>query len=157
NTQNFVQFLLNNTWYKPRDIVRFLKVYSKINPDDESITEEGVKKSLNEYARISAVEIFEQISVRHSQSVIEGIRRGIKQRNYKDGEELLKALQLHIPDTVGRQFLDELFEVGVIGNTDKVGPSTRYFWGHRQEEHFDFDMGVTIHPGLLNYFNVRHR
>jgi hypothetical protein len=155
--QDFVQFLLNNTWYKPRDIVRFLKVYSKINPNDESITEEGVKRSLNEYARISAVEIFEQMSVRHSQAVIEGIRNGIKQRNYKDGDELIKALQPHIQEVVANKFLEELFELGVIGNVDGVRSSRRYFWGHRQEEHFDPDMGVTVHPGLLNYFNVRHR
>jgi hypothetical protein len=155
--QEFVQFLLNNTWYKPKDIVRFLKVYAKINPNDEAITEEGIKRSLNEYARISAVEIFEQLSVRHSPETIAGIRTGIKQRNYSNGDDLIKALQPHIPETVGRTVLEELFEHGIIGNVDHVGSSRRYFWGHRQEEHFESDMGVTVHPGLLNFFNVRHR
>ena len=41
----------------------------KVNPNHTRITEEGTKECLNEYARISAVELFEQISVQYSADV----------------------------------------------------------------------------------------
>jgi hypothetical protein len=156
HTTDFISFLLNNSWYKPRDIVRFLKVYAKVNPNHTRITEEGVKESLNEYARISAVELFEQISVHYSSDVLEGIRRGIRRRRYDDAAALADALKPHVSVDASK-LVDQLYTVGVIGNVDFASGQPRYFWSFRQEEHLDHEMAVTIHPGLINYFNVRHR
>jgi hypothetical protein len=156
-THEFMDFLLINSWFKPRDIIRFLKVYAKVNPNHEAITEEGVKNSLNEYARISAVEIFEQISVRFSPEVIAAIKSGITRQSYDSAEELADTLKPRIGRTDPMRLLNELYEVGVIGNVDKVKGRNRYFWNHRQEENLDSEMAIIIHPGLLNFFNVRHR
>jgi hypothetical protein len=155
--QEYFAFLINNTWFKPRDIVRFLKVYAKINPDHERITEQGTKVCLNEYARISAVELFEQISVHHSQKTIEGIRMAIRNRRYSDASALADALKPHVDAVDAFKLVTQLYDVGIIGNVDKVNGRNRYFYSFRQEEHLDLEMGVMVHPGLLNYFNVRHR
>lgn len=156
HTQDFFTFLLNNTWYKPRDIVRFLKAYAKVNPNHGALTEEGIKDCLNEYARISATELFEQISVYYSADVLEGIRTGLRRRRYPDAATLAEALKPHV--SVNPLILvEQLYTVGIIGNIDSVAGQPRYFWSYRQEEHLDHEMGVIIHPGLLNYFNVRHR
>ena len=80
--QDFLRFLIDQTWYKPRDMVRFLKSYSVANPYDVAITTEGTKNCLNEYARVSAAEVFEQISVTYSPAVIAGIKRSIKRQSY---------------------------------------------------------------------------
>lgn len=157
HTQDFMSFLLNNSWYKPRDIVRFLKVYAKVNPNDERITEAGVKEALNEYARISAVELFEQISVNYSPAVIEGIRSGLRRKKYNHAPDLADALKPHIGNADAFKLVEQLYSVGVIGNFDRVNGKNRYFWSYRQEEHLDREMPVLVHPGLLNYFNVRHR
>lgn len=158
NTSDFYSFLLNNSWYKPRDIVRFLKVYAKINPNHKCITEEGVKQSLNEYARVSAVELFDQISVKYSADVINGIKSAIKKRNYSDLNDLSVVLAPHVGLVNADNLVYDLYDVGVIGNIDKTrGDKTRFFWKHREEEEFDPGMGISIHPGLWNYFNVRHR
>jgi hypothetical protein len=111
---------------------------------------------LNEYARISAVELFEQISVYYPLEVLEGIRSGIRSRRYDDAEALADALKPHI-DADPRKLIDQLYTVGIIGNVDSVSGQPRYFWSFRQEEHLDHEMGIIVHPGLLNYFNVRHR
>lgn len=158
NTSDFYPFLLNNSWYKPRDIVRFLKVYAKINPKHHSITEEGVKQSLNEYARVSAVELFDQISVKYSSEVIGGIKSAIKSRNYSDMNDLSVVLAPHVGMVNADKLVYDLYDVGVIGNIDKTTSNkSRFFWKHREEEEFDPNMGITIHPGLWNYFNIRHR
>jgi hypothetical protein len=156
HTSDFITFLLNNSWYKPRDIVRFLKAYAKVNPNHTSITEAGAKDCLNEYARISAIELFEQISVYYSTDVLEGIRTGIRRRRYDNAASLENALKPHI-DVNPRRLVEQLYTVGVIGNVDSVGGKPRYFWSYRQEEHLDCEMEITVHPGLINYFNVRHR
>jgi hypothetical protein len=156
-THDFISFLLNNSWYKPRDIIRFLKAYAKVNPNHEAITEDGVKNCLNEYARISAVEIFEQISVHYSPAVIAAIKSGITRKSYNNSVELADALKPKLNTTDASRLVEELYEVGVIGNVDTVNGRKRYFWSHRQEEHLDGEMEVIVHPGLLNFFNVRHR
>jgi hypothetical protein len=154
---DFLSFFLNNSWYKPRDVIRFLKAYAKINPSDEVITESGVKRALNEYARISAVELFEQISVRYSPDVIEVLKTNINQRNYKNAGEIADSMKTKLNNIDTFKLVQELYDAGVIGNVDYVNGKRRYFWSHRQEEMLDWEMGVTIHPGLLNYFNIRHR
>jgi hypothetical protein len=153
---DFISFLLNNSWYKPRDIVRFLKVYAKVNPSHTSITEEGTKECLNEYARISAVELFEQISVQYSAEVLSGIRTGIRRRRYTDAASLAESLKPHV-EVDPMKLVEQLYIVGVIGNVDSVNGQPRFFWSFRQEEHLDHEMQINVHPGLLNYFNVRHR
>jgi hypothetical protein len=156
HTTDFISFLMNNSWYKPRDIVRFLKAYAKVNPNHTQITEDGAKDCLNEYARISAVELFEQISVHYSSEVLEGIRRGIRRRRYTNAAALADALKPHA-DVDTFKLVDQLYSVGVIGNIDTVNGQARYFWSFRQEEHLDHEMQIVVHNGLLNYFNVRHR
>jgi hypothetical protein len=156
HTTDFISFLLNNSWYKPRDVVRFLKAYAKVNPNHTRITEEGAKDCLNEYARISAVELFEQISVQYSSDVLGGIRAGMRRRRYTNADALADALKPHV-DIDPSKLVEELYTVGVIGNIDRVAGKPRFFWSFRQEEHLDHEMEVTVHPGLLNFFNVRHR
>jgi hypothetical protein len=157
HSSDFTKFLLNNSWYKSRDVVRLLKVYAKINPNDVSITEEGVKRSLTEYARISAVELFEQVSVHYSPKIIEAIKDNVKQRNYRDANHFVDELGRRINNVDLAKMVQELYNVGVIGNVDTVDGQKRFFWSHRQEEALDWEMGVIVHPGLLNYFNIRHR
>ena len=156
HTSDFMAFLLSNSWYKPRDMVRFLKAYAKVNPNHTSITEQGTKDCLNEYARISAVELFEQISVQYSTPVLEGIRSGIRRRRYDDAGALADALKPHV-DVDPKKLVEQLYTVGVVGNIDTVAGNARFFWSFRQEEHLDPEMQVIVHPGLLNFFNVRHR
>ena len=150
-------FLINSTWYKPRDIVRFLKAYAKINPQHEKITEQGTKDCLNKYARISAVELFEQISVKYSHKTIAGIRNGIRRRRYENADLLADVLKNSVDGVDLLRLVDELYNVGVIVNVDTVNGKNRYFYSFRQEEHLDHEMAVLVHPGLLNFFNVRHR
>lgn len=154
---DFMSFLLTNSWFKPRDLIRFLKVYAKVNPGHTHITEEGTKASLNEYARISAVELFEQISVYYSPSVIDGIRSGIRRRRYENASELADALKPHIGNADAFRLVEQLYSVGIIGNVDRTNGRSNFFWSFRQEEHLDHEMNVIVHDGLLNYFNVRHR
>lgn len=153
---DFMSFLLNNSWFKPRDMIRFLKVYAKVHPRHTRITEEGTKECLNEYARISATELFEQISVQYPANVLAGIRMGIRRRRYSNANDLAEALKPHV-DVDPAKLVEQLYMVGIIGNIDHVKGKPRFFWSFRQEEYLDYEMPVTVHDGLLNYFNIRHR
>lgn len=145
-THDFMTFLLNNSWHKPRDIIRFLKAYAKMNPNHERITEEGVKDSLNEYARISAVEIFEQISVNYSSDVIAELKISITQNFYRNAGAFADALRAGIGNIDASRLVEDLYSVGVIGNIDNAHGKPRYFWNHRQEESLDYKMGIIVHP-----------
>ena len=155
--QEYLGFLLNQTWWKPRDIIRYFKCYAKINPNDNSITEDGTKRAMNEYARVSAVEVYEQLSVTYSRQVLDGIQNSIKKQEYLDISELEEALARNVGSENLERLISNLYFTGVIGNVDRSGRDPRYFFFHRQEEHFDPSMNIMVHSGLWNFFNIRHR
>ena len=69
---------------------------------------------------------------------------------------LAESLKPHV-DVAPGKLVEQLYTVGIIGNVQSVNSRPRYFWSFRQEEHLDYEMEVTVHPGLYNFFNVRHR
>jgi hypothetical protein len=102
---------------------------------------------------ISAVKLF----VKYSHKTIADIRNGIRRRRYENADSLADALKKSVDGVDLLRLVDELYNVGVIGNVDTVNGKNRYFYSFRQEEHLDHEMAVLVHPGLLNFFNVRHR
>jgi hypothetical protein len=155
HSQSVFKFMLNNSWHRPRDIVRFLKSYQKCNPSDKRFSQDGIKNSLNEYSRVSAKEIMDELSVNYDNSVILRIKQAIRNQRYEDIREFERAMA-GMPNVNIRQLCDDLFLSGVIGNFQEVSGKIRYFWSHRHEEYLSEDMSICVHPGLWNYFNIRH-
>jgi hypothetical protein len=71
--------------------------------------------------------------------------------------EIRTRLKPRLGNVDAMRIVEELYDVGVIGNIDGAGGKKRYFWSHRQEEQLDAEMNIIVHPGLMNFFNVRHR
>lgn len=145
----FSDFILTNTWCKPRDIIRLLKCCAGKGPNETTISENLLKASLNEYSRISVVEIFDEISTMYDRSIVDTLRRRIKKKSYRDLEQLHDQI-----GNVGVDFhalCENLFDIGFIGNRARG----RFYWRHRGEDFLRDDMEIVIHPGLWNYFNVR--
>ncbi|WP_149469358.1 P-loop ATPase, Sll1717 family [Roseomonas genomospecies 6] len=153
--QSTYKFILHNSWYRPRDIIRYLKSYQKVNPSHTRLSEDGFKNCLNEYARVSAKEIMDELSVNYGQTIVCRLRNAIRKQEYADCNELMKEIT-GIPNVDLQQLCDDMFHAGIIGNVDATKSGKRYFWSHRGEEFLIRDMHVTVHPGLWNYFNIRH-
>lgn len=69
----------------------------------------------------------------------------------RDVIRFLKSYAKNNPDS-------SYFYAGVISNIDfTASRKARYFSYYRDEDYLDKEMGIIIHPGLWNYFNIRHR
>ncbi len=153
---SLAQFIDTNTWWRPRDIVRFLNAVRLKNPNATQIGEEEIKRSLNEYSRMSMKEISDELGVRYGRPVLEGLRQAVRKHEYRDFDDLVFDLSKRIQTDSMEAFVENLFQLGVILNFDRT-PSgkMRFFSAHRDEEFLVKDMGIQIHKGLWHYFNVR--
>lgn len=154
----FERFVLNQSWLRPRDMIRLLKCYAKINPDHFAISSEGVKDSLNEYSRISANDLFDEIVISFSISNPERLPRMLRRRVYQTLDELKLDISRTVQVDNIDMFIDAMFYAGIILNFDHAVDGTpRYFASFRGEEYLDDSMPIMVHRGLWNYFNIRHR
>lgn len=155
NSRPLIEFLKTNTWNRPRDIVRLLISIAKINPNSDSIREEDLRRSLDEYSRSSIKEIIDELSVRYGPLIFSRLRQAIDRREYESGDVFKELMNRTFPELDSEAFFEELFIYGVIDGVDRRNKRTRFYDFHRGEEYMKNSYRVQIHPGLWNYFNVR--
>ncbi len=149
------EFLRTNTWARPRDVVQLLSAISEKNPNAEQIGGKEIKNALNEFGRRSFSEIMEEVSVKNGGLIASKLRQSVHRREYRDYDDFAHNVLSSFRDFDLEQLVSDLFHFGVIGNFDDAFRNRRYYWFHRGEEFFKKNLGVTIHPGLWNYFNIR--
>lgn len=150
------EFIRTNTWCRPRDVVQLLNSIATKNPNSARIGVDEIKHSLNEFSRRSFFEIMEEVSVKHGSKVASTLRTSIKRQRYAGFSEFQRDVLnsfVSKPEINREALVEDLFSYGVIGNWSKQ--EGRYYWAHRGEEFFDKTLGVAIHEGLWNYFNIR--
>ena len=81
-TQTFEEFLLINSWGRPRDVVRLLNSIAKKSPNSTRIGEAEVKAALDDYSRASAKELIDELGVSYGQKILTALRSGIDRKNF---------------------------------------------------------------------------
>lgn len=153
-TYTLEEFIRTNTWSRPRDVVQLLNSIAVKSPNAARIGADQVKQALNEFSRRAFFEVTEEISVRHGPLVASTLRDTIKKPRYFNYDEFKRSVLnafVSKPEINRDALLDDLFQFGVIGNYS----DNRFYWAHRGEEFFDKTLGVAVHEGLWNYFNIR--
>ncbi|WFE73574.1 P-loop ATPase, Sll1717 family [Roseinatronobacter sp. S2] len=148
-------FLKINTWGRPRDVVQLLNSIADKNPNSTRIGQDEIKNALNEYSRRAINEIKDEISVRHGKEIALTLRQSVHKRHYSTFDEFDSKVLARFRFSNQTTLRDDLFHFGVIGNFDDSFSSRRYYWFHRGEEFLKTELGICIHPGLWNYFNIR--
>lgn len=147
------QFVRENMWGRPRDVVRLLIAIQKKSPNAELISEIEIKAGLDEYSRMSLKELVDELGVTFGSQVIDTLRFGIRKKNYKSVDELWNSLNNTKLNVNRDRFIKELFELGFIGG--HLPAQGKYFWFHRGESYLKPDHNVIIHPGLWNELSIR--
>lgn len=160
--KSIYNFIINQTWNKPRDVIRLFTIIQKQYGDRSFIDQElfdGVKQ---QYSTESWEELVESLSALYSDIEIEGIRHlliGISlpftkndfasridelSDSFREVEALKKRNLSHV--------LSDLYDIGVIGN---YGHVPRFvFLGDRD---IDPSAPLTIHYPLIKYFRASMR
>ncbi|MDA5633839.1 MULTISPECIES: P-loop ATPase, Sll1717 family [Rhizobium/Agrobacterium group] len=147
------QFVRENMWGRPRDVVRLLIAIQKKSPNAELISEIEIKAGLDEYSRMSLKELVDELGVTFGSQVIDTLRFGIRKKNYKSVDELWNSLNNTKLNVNRDRFIKELFELGFIGG--HLPAQGKYFWFHRGESYLKPDHNIIIHPGLWNELSIR--
>ncbi|WP_449428898.1 P-loop ATPase, Sll1717 family [Rhodanobacter umsongensis] len=156
-------YILHNSWYRPRDIVRLLIATQEQSPDETSFNVQAFEAVRKKYSSASWVEVTEELKARYKASEINGIKYifyGFKQicsleelnnrvveisNDHFEVRDLIQKFDLKI-------ILKDLFRVGVIGNIDRSRERMRFSF--RGDDEILFDQFIFVHNALKAYLSI---
>lgn len=161
--QNPQIYILHNSWYRPRDIVRLLITVQDQYPDELKFGVQGLEAVRKTYSTSSWVELTEELKARYKSSDIDGIKYifyGFKQissleelsvraeKMMEDHGEVKNLLErFSIKDV-----LKDLYRIGVIGNIGRHGDRMRFSF--RGDDEILFDDKIFVHNALRAHLSI---
>ncbi len=134
--EDTVDFILKRTWYKPRDIVRFMAILKGLaNENDSRYNDRYFAQALNEYSQQSLTELIEELGVTYSNQEITKINKSLTAFNRTSfaKTEFANYLSCNLNETDMADnidsILDNLYRVGVLGCTN----GNVEIWNHCNE------------------------
>lgn len=131
-----VDFILKRTWYKPRDIVRFMSILKGIaTQNDIRYSEQYFAQALSEYSQQSLAELIEELGATYRSAEITNINKSLtafnRTRFTKDEFAQYLLCEFNDIDMANNidSILDNLYRVGVLGCSN--GDVER--WNHSNE------------------------
>jgi hypothetical protein len=163
NNQKPQVYILHNSWYRPRDIVRMLISVQDQYPTEIAFILQGLEAVRKTYSTASWVELTEELRVRYKQSEIEGIKYifyGFKQisslgelsaraasisTDHAETKSLLERVSI-------KEILKDLFRVGIVGNIDRRREKMRFSF--RGDDEILFDNDIFVHNALRAHLSI---
>lgn len=156
-------YILHNSWYRPRDVVRLLISVQDQYPEEESFSLQSLEAIRKAYSTASWVEITEELKAKYRATDINGIKyifygyRQIFSINdlanraeevAKDHTEIEGLLNNHdIKDVV-----KDLYRIGVLGNINHRKDRIRFSF--RGDDEILFDHNLFIHNALKAHLSI---
>ena len=154
-------YILNQTWFRPRDIVRFFSIIQSLDGDKTYIDQATFDIVKQKYSEESWAEFEEVLTVKYSDEEVEGIKQSLTGLSLPfassdfiaqiDGkadtfEEVEKLKNSNKKPT---QILRDLYDMGVLGN---YGSLPRFSF--KGDKDIDPMMPLTFHYPLIRYFRA---
>lgn len=154
------EYILRQTWYRPRDVIRLLGIIQKNFPKAERFEQDMFDAITKDYSRTSWVELTEELRSIFSSDEMEAIKTILTgfYSPFSAQDFHKRVLQLSDVYTSVSSFnkrhkpgdvLNVLYRVGVIGNT---GERVRFFC--RGDNDFDITKPIKIHNPLWNFLSI---
>ncbi|MFP2768750.1 P-loop ATPase, Sll1717 family [Oceanisphaera sp. KMM 10153] len=156
-------YVLHNSWYRPRDVVRLLISVQDQYPDEESFNLQVLEAIRKAYSTASWVEITEELKAKYRAADIDGIKYlfyGYRQiftvgdlvdrieKVEKDHVETESLFKNHdIKDVV-----KDLYRIGVLGNINQKGDRIRFSF--RGDDEILFEHNLFIHNALKAHLSI---
>ena len=164
NGKDTVNYILDNGWNKPRDIVRLLIAAQNdsIHCNDTSFTQATFDTLRKEYSKNSLTEVRQELQSLYTSEEIEMVIRLLR-----GGSRITSAEQIRrntMKGSKARLFWDERFEdiledfyrVGFWGNVNRNGSQYMWRWNHKGDTGVLTNNGweLAIHPALCNELSI---
>lgn len=156
-------YILHNSWYRPRDVVRLMLSVKDQYPDEESFTLQGLEAIRKMYSTASWVEITEELKAKYRPSDIEGIKYifyGYKKicsfpqlsdRADKVAQDH-KETALLLENNSLKEVVKDLFRIGVLGNINYKKDRIRFSF--RGDDEVLFDLNLFVHHALRAHLSI---
>ncbi|MBE5740274.1 MAG: hypothetical protein E7352_01050 [Clostridiales bacterium] len=156
-------YILNNSWFKPRDIVRLiLTAKTGLSGENTSFNANTFHLIRKEYSRESLNEIREEMRALYSENEIDtifscltGFRKVFSLKNIEERIEKYFS-QTFLKEKL-QDILQDLYRLGVLGNYSRIGDL--YRWQHKGDDKLILsdDWGITIHFALQSILSVNSK
>lgn len=163
NNADASNYILNNSWCKPRDMVRLILAAQNCLASSECcFSQKVIDQCRKDYSRESLTEIKEEMRALYSAEDIDliftcftGYKRVFSIAELKD--RIKRNYNNSVLSNNLQMVLTDLYRLGVIGNYFSGAGS--YRWQHKGEDGIiiDDDWKIAIHYGLLNTLSVNSK
>lgn len=161
-------FMLDKSFYKPRDIVWRLSIAQKLFPLEKSFSGKVLQETESEYSSKLWDEVRYELSATYSdaevdaiESVISGGAASFELAQIEDAFAKLArksiTLQTLVERRSVREILADLYRLGAVGNSFRAGPTAnivRNRWVFRGDPTLLVERRMVIHPALLKRLSV---
>lgn len=155
-------YILNQTWYKPRDIIRMFRLIQEFKGSKKIIDQEVFEAINGEYAKESWTEFEEELIATYSDTEVEGIRQvligihipftfGDFRDRIEQKSEFYEEVDMVKQNRKPADILKKLYDLGIIGNTSEASR-----FDFKREYDIDLTQPLTIHYPLRKYFRTKY-
>jgi hypothetical protein len=170
NNQEYFRFLLGSSYYRPRDIVRLLRVARDYDRHSEKFTTAHFDQTSTEYSKQTWLEITEELLASYSPEQISALQRvflgfgthffmsDLQERvRTRHGSD--KEVQSLFQKKGVNRILSDLYRIGVLGNDFIVRDSRketrrRYRWIFRGNTTLNDAERMAIHKSLWKHLTL---
>lgn len=151
---NICTYILDNTWHKPRDIIRLLlSAQANRSKNFERFDQNAFDTFMPYYSKQSLIEIMEEMRALYTSSEIEEIFRCIQGYKSKFSFHSIKERALLIDEksiiaTSTLSVLNDMYRIGIIGNLNSKTKSQRWEYKQQYKLLIDNPWEMIVHPAL---------
>ncbi|MFZ7942533.1 ATP-binding protein [Neobacillus sp. 19] len=164
-----IDYLLDYSFGRPRDIVSYLNFIKSTNPEEYSFEPNSFLDCSQKYSRWFTDELKNEISINeHKNMILNGLQliNNFKRQNfsYSQIDLFYERNKGDYPNIVNlKETLKYLYKLGVIGNSWRHGKpkpdgsyNYRYSWGYRDDasEVPNFSNTFVVHYGFRKHFSL---
>lgn len=168
NGESVEAFLLDKSFYKPRDIVWRLSLAQKLFPNETKFSVNVLAETAIEYSSKLWDEVRYELSATYSEGEVDAIEGvlagGAAAFELEDIEARFNRAMRHSPTLSAmlsrksvREVLTDLYRLGAVGNSFRAGSTgtdIRNRWSFRGDPTLLADKRMVIHPALLKRLSV---
>ncbi|MGA2976360.1 MAG: hypothetical protein ABSF77_13705 [Spirochaetia bacterium] len=167
-----VHYILNSTWYRPRDIIRILRRAKEAAANETYFDERVFDLIRKDYSKFAWIEMREELNVKYSAHDLDAIERillGFQAHfNFNQFKSRVDHMSIHnlrikrlaevwsLEDVLGK-----LYEVGALGNYYQSMNEKRQYvlmgrFAFRGDDVLLVEEEMMVHPALRPYFSLLH-
>jgi len=152
--QNTENYILRQTFMKPRDIVRLFDILKTKYGEDDLFSQKVFEGIREDYAQATWQEVMEELTVKYSNQQLQDIKFLISTLEKFKLAELEKRIELNskyrpnISELLQNypiyEILSDLYRVGIIGNLN----DGKVRFSYRGQEHLEFEQMMILHESI---------